>query len=150
MSNPQAPKIMLKHAETNDEIISCFDVMSELRANLTSPLSFLEQVRRMQQEGYQLLMAIEDGNLIALAGYRGVENFIHGMFIYVDDLITSEKRRGQELGERMLVNIFETAKEDGYSKVVLNTGIGNTFAQGFYYHMGMIAMGMHFSYELEA
>ncbi len=147
-SESQTSKITLKHAETDADILACFDVMHELRPNLTSAASFLEKVQRMQEHGYRLLAAVEDGKPVALAGYRDKEMLIHGKFIYVDDLITSEVYRGQQLGEQLLNHIFTAAKEQGYNKVILDTGIGNVLAQRFYYRIGMLAAGMHFSYEL--
>lgn len=148
ISNPPLTQIVLKHAESQTEILACFDVMHELRPNLTSAQNFLEQVIRMREHGYRLLVALQDDVPVALAGYRDKEMLIHGHFIYVDDLITSEGHRGQKLGERLLQHIFELAKAQHYSKVILDTGIGNVLAQRFYYRMGMLAMGMHFSYEL--
>ena len=147
-TNSQAPSITLKHAESDTEIIDCFDVMRELRPNLTSASSFLKQVRRMNKHGYRLLMAVEDQKPVALAGYRHKEMLIHGQFIYVDDLITAELRRGQQLGERLLHHIFVLAKEQGYTKVILDTGLNNVLAQRFYYRLGMLAAGLHFTYEL--
>ncbi|MFQ6333162.1 GNAT family N-acetyltransferase [Methylophilus sp. 3sh_L] len=141
-------QILLKHAESDAEVLACFNVMRELRPNLISAESFLEQVTRMRERGYRLLAALEGDVPVALAGYRDKEMLIHGHFIYVDDLITSESRRGQKLGERLLQYIFALAKTQHYSKVILDTGIGNALAQRFYYRMGMLAMGMHFSYEL--
>ena len=144
----KTPPVTLKHAESDADILACFDVMQELRPNLTSDLTFLEQVRRMEKRGYRLLMAVQDNKPVALAGYRDKEMIIHGRFIYVDDLITSEARRGQQLGEQLLTHVFQLAQEQGYSKVILDTGIGNVLAQRFYYRMGMLAAGMHFCYEL--
>ncbi|TXG98941.1 MAG: GNAT family N-acetyltransferase [Nevskiaceae bacterium] len=141
-------EIIIKFAETDEEILACFDVMRELRPNLTTPQSFLEQVLRMRERGYQLLTASEHGIPVALAGFRDKEMLIHGHFIYVDDLVTSESRRGHKLGEQLLKYIFELARSQNYSKVILDTGIGNSLAQRFYYRMGMLAMGMHFSYQL--
>jgi ribosomal protein S18 acetylase RimI-like enzyme len=141
-------EVTLKHAESDAEVLACFDVMRELRPNLINAQSFLEQVTRMRERGYRLLVALEGDVPVALAGYRDKEMLIHGHFIYVDDLITSESRRGHKLGERLLQYIFELAKTQQYSKVILDTGIGNALAQRFYYRMGMLAMGMHFSYEL--
>jgi len=99
-------------------------------------------------QGYQLLTASEHGIPVALAGFRDKEMLIHGHFIYVDDLVTRESRRGHKLGEQLLKYIFELARSQNYSKVILDTGIGNSLAQRFYYRMGMLAMGMHFSYQL--
>jgi ribosomal protein S18 acetylase RimI-like enzyme len=144
----QMQLVTLRHAESDAEILACFDVMRELRPNLTSAASFLEQMHRMTKNGYRLLMAVENQKPVALAGYRDKEMLVHGRFIYVDDLITAEVRRGQQLGERLLRYIFVLAKEQGYNKVILDTGIGNVLAQRFYYRIGMLAAGMHFSYEV--
>ena len=140
--------LVLKHAETEAEILACFSVMRELRPNLASAESFLAQVQRMHAQGYHLLAAFEDGIPVALAGYRDKEMLIHGHFIYVDDLITSASRRGQKLGERLLQFVFELAKTRHCSRVILDTGLDNALAQRFYYRMGMLASGMHFVYEL--
>jgi hypothetical protein len=140
--------IVLKHAKTDEEVMACFDVMCELRPNLTSAATFLEQVKSMTKYGYRLLAALENGTPVALAGYRENEMLIYGNFIYVDDLITSESQRGKKLGEKLLTYIFEDAKAHHYSKVILDTGIANSLAQRFYFRVGMLAVGMHFSYEL--
>lgn len=141
-------EIIIKFAESDGEILACFEVMRELRPNLTSAQNFLEQILRMRERGYQLLTAQENGVPVALAGFRDKEMIIHGNFIYVDDLVTSERRRGHKLGERLLNYIFELARSQHYNKVILDTGIGNALAQRFYYRMGMLATGMHFSYQL--
>jgi ribosomal protein S18 acetylase RimI-like enzyme len=147
-TNQDKASIVLKHAKTDSEILACFDVMRELRSNLTTPETFLEQVKRMSKRGYRLLAAWENAVPIALAGYRDKEMLIHGSFIYVDDLITRESQRGKKLGEKLLTHIFEDAKAHHYSRVILDTGISNSLAQRFYFRMGMLAVGMHFSYEL--
>ena len=138
-----------KHAETESEIAACFEVMLELRPMLTDVESFLEKVLRMQQRGYKLLTAVQNGVPVALAGYRKQEMLIHGRFFYIDDLITIESKRGQGLGEQLLQFIFDLAKEQQLDKVILDTGIGNSLAQRFYFRMGMLATGMHFTYDLE-
>lgn len=138
-----------KHAETRAEIIACFEVMLELRPMLANVESFLEKVLRMQKRGYKLLAAIQNGVPVALAGYREEEMLIHGRFFYVDDLITSESKRGQGLGEQLLQFIFDLARAQQLDKVILDTGIGNSLAQRFYFRMGMLASGMHFTYDLE-
>jgi len=148
MTTPTSHSVVLKHAETEADILACFNVMRELRPHLASAESFLAQVQRMQTQGYRLLAALENGTPVALAGYRNKEMLIHGHFIYVDDLITSASCRGQKLGERLLQFIFALAQAQHVSRVILDTGLGNALAQRFYYRMGMLASGMHFVYEL--
>ena len=138
-----------KHAETEAEITACFEVMLELRPMLANAESFLEKILRMQKRGYRLLTAMQNGVPVALAGYREEEMLIHGRFFYVDDLITSENQRGHGLGEQLLQFIFGLAREQKLDKVILDTGIGNSLAQRFYFRIGMLATGLHFTYDLE-
>ena len=46
-------QISLKHAESNAEVLACFNVMRELRPNLISAESFLEQVTRMRERAFR-------------------------------------------------------------------------------------------------
>lgn len=141
-------QLQFKHAESDSEIIACFGVMQQLRPKLSNEADFLQDVRRMQKFGYRLLVAFENNIPVALAGYHEAESFVHGKFIYVEDLITTEAKRGKKVGEQLLHSIFAMAKNQGLNKVNLDTWIGNSLAQRFYYRMGMLAIGMHFSYEI--
>lgn len=137
------------HAVTKADIKACFEVMKQLRPELLSVEMYLEKVIRMQKSGYQLLAAVENGVPTALAGYRESETLIYGKFIYVDDLISSGSKRGQGLGEQLLKIIFNKAKESQFSRVILDTGIGNSLAQRFYFRVGMLATALHFCYQIE-
>lgn len=136
------------HADNSNDVISCFELMKQLRPKLESSEVFLEKVLRMQKSGYRLLVAYENHIPVGLAGYRIDEMLVHGKYIYVDDLVTSEGRRGKGLGEQLLKKVFELAKKQKFNKVILDTGIGNSFAQRFYFRMGMLPVALHFTYEL--
>lgn len=141
-------RIEFIHADHSNDVISCFELMKQLRPKLENAEVFLEKVLRMQKNGYRLLVAYENSTPVGLAGYRQDEMLVHGKYIYVDDLVTSEGKRGQGLGEQLLNKVFELAKKQKCNKVILDTGIGNSFAQRFYFRMGMLPVALHFSYEL--
>jgi len=139
---------IIKLANTDEEILRCFSVMQELRTHLSDAHEFLQRVRQQQSAGYLLLAAWQDGQVIALAGYRYQQNLIHGQFAYVDDLVTTASMRRHQCGQLLLEYIFAEAKNRKCSKVILDTGLANNLAQRFYYRMGMLATGLHFSFTL--
>lgn len=68
---------------------------------------------------------------MALAGYRLLENFIHGQFCYVDDLVTVNEARGQGMGATLLNHLAVIAREYGCGQMVLDTAISNSGAGHF-------------------
>ncbi len=148
MTEQNLANVELKHAESDVELLACYEVMLELRPNLTSPESYLAQVKRQSKQGYKILAAWNDKTPLALAGYRNTEMLIHGSFIYVDDLVTKRSVRGKKLGEQLLEHIFCESSKHHYTKIILDTGISNSLAQRFYFRLGMLPVGIHFCYEL--
>lgn len=134
----------IKHLDTKIEIESCFNLMKVLRPKLKSPSDFVEQIFRQQQANYRILAIEDQGNIVALAGYRETENLIYGKFIYVDDLVTDPDFRSLNMGQTLLKHISGIAQEKLKNNVVLDTGIANSQAQKFYYREGFLALGMHF------
>ena len=141
--------LILRHAETDADVTACFDVMQQLRPNLKSAEDFLAAVTLQRGQGYRLLAAWEDGKPVALAGYRRVDNLIHGRFIYVDDLITDAHARGHGHGDRLLAELHRLGRADGCERLVLDTALGNALAQRFYFRFGLLARGLHFSLDLQ-
>ena len=84
-----------KNAKSDLEIERCFDVMSELRTHLERD-QFLETVRDMELQGFQLVYLEEDER--AVAGYRIAKNLFLGKHQYIDDLVTSKKIRSRGYG----------------------------------------------------
>lgn len=144
---PHAP-LSVRHAETEEELLACFAVMRQLRPQLRSAEALLDAVAVQQRQGYRLLALWRDDQPVALAGYRQLDNLIHGRFLYVDDLITCESGRGQGFGERLLRALRDLGREAGCEQLVLDTALSNSLAQRFYFRSGLLARGLHFSMEL--
>lgn len=135
----------IRHIETADELRAAFPVMRELRPHLPDATDFAARITRMRTENYALLAVWEGGEPVALAGYRYQENLIYGRFLYVDDLITTERSRGGRHGARLLQALEGIAREAGCAKLVLDTGMGNALAQRFYFRQGLLTGAMRFS-----
>jgi ribosomal protein S18 acetylase RimI-like enzyme len=144
-----ADTLTLRHAQTQADLTACFEVMRQLRPHLKSAEEFLARVALQEAQGYRLLAVWEDGMPVALAGYRRLDNLIHGRFIYVDDLITDAHARGHGHGDRLLAELHRLGRADGCERLVLDTALGNALAQRFYFRFGLLARGLHFSLDLQ-
>lgn len=144
-----ANNLILRHAETEADIRACFPVMRQLRPQLQTPEDLLANVTLQGEQGYRLLAVWDDGKPVALAGYRRLDNMIHGRFLYVDDLVTDAEGRGQRHGERLLQALGELGRAESCQQLVLDTALANALAQRFYFRSGLLARGLHFSMDLQ-
>ena len=136
--------VALRHADTQEALRACYAVMRQLRPHLQSEDDFLERIARQQAQTYRLLAAWEDGQAVALAGYRFQENLVYGKFLYVDDLVTAETARGSRWGARLLDALTVVAEQAGCVRLVLDTGLANALAQRFYFRQGLLTGSMRF------
>ena len=135
----------LNLVDSDQDYQACFDVMRELRPHLTDAATFAAQARRQAGQGYRLLAAWQDEQVRGLAGYRIQENLLYGRFLYVDDLVAASHARRHGLGGKLIDALREEAQRQGCAHFVLDTGLGNTLGQRFYFRQGLLARGMHFS-----
>lgn len=64
---------MIKKMNSDEEIVSTFDVMKQLRTHLSGD-SYLETIRRQREtNNYHLAAVVEDGAVKCVAGYRIAE-----------------------------------------------------------------------------
>jgi GNAT superfamily N-acetyltransferase len=141
--------VMLRHAESAADIVACFPAMRELRPHLGSAEELVERVNRQQREaGYRLLAAWRNHVVLAVAGYRVQETLIRGRFVYVDDLVASERERRHGLGRVLLNAVAQEGHGIGCTAMVLDTGLDNVLAHRFYYRHGMLAAALRFAMPL--
>ena len=75
--------IVLRHAHGPEELTACFPVISQLRPpHLKGVEEWVERAPEMATDGYRVLAAWEDDQVLAIAGYRVMENLIHDHFLY--------------------------------------------------------------------
>lgn len=144
----QPSPIELLHLESDPQLRAAFPVMQTLRPQLPDPEVFIQRVRRQAKQGYRLLGAWRGGQVLALAGYRELENLIHGRFIYVDDLVADPQQRSQGLGGQLLDELALIGSQLGCQRLVLDTALANSLAQRFYFRQGLLSTGLHFSRRL--
>ena len=130
------------------DLEACYPLMRQLRAHLTSLDEFRARWLRQSESGYRGLALWVDGRPRALAGFRVLENFVHGRFLYVDDLVTDAGERGRGHGERLLARLKAEGEALGCGKLVLDTGLDNALAHRFYYRQGLLAQALRFNVPL--
>lgn len=122
--------------EIPDDLDKAYDVMKELRSNLT-----LEDFRSLVQlaraaDGYRLVGREIEGKLIAVMGFRILHDLVHGSHLYVDDLVTTKDARSEGHGAELLKFAESEARRLGLRGLRLCTGIDNKDAARFYEREG--------------
>jgi GNAT superfamily N-acetyltransferase len=108
-----------------------FPVMRELRPHLNTE-SYLELLREMAADGYRLIALLEDDEITALGGIASRVNLYYGRYVWVYDLVTTERARSRGHGEKLLRHIEELAREEGCEMVALSSALHRTNAHRFY------------------
>jgi len=135
-------------ATTREEILHCFPVMAELRPHLKEA-EFIARVQRQQRAGYHLAFLSDKRRVTALAGYRYSESLSWGKFMYVDDLVTSEKSRSQGHGQRLIKWLTNQAKAQDCEQFHLDSGVQRFGAHRFYLASRMDIIAYHFARKLK-
>jgi GNAT superfamily N-acetyltransferase len=121
----------------------------ELRPHLGSPAAVAERVDGQRPAGYRLAGAWEPGerDAAAAAGFRLSENLAWGRFLYVDDLVTREKRRGRGHADALMAWLLEEAARLGCDDLHLDSGVQAERADvhRFYFRHGMRITSYHFA-----
>ena len=139
---------MPKNAMTDEEIMNCFEIMSQLRPHLEET-EFVDKVRTMESEGYKLAYIEDNSNIVAVCGYRMYSNLFMGKHLYVDDLVTSASHRSQGYGESMINWLRELAIQNDCIYLHLDSGTQREQAHKFYFKHGFTIASFHFSEKLE-
>jgi hypothetical protein len=142
-------------AESDAQILSCFPTLSQLRPHLELD-QFLDQVRRQQQQGYQLVYIDVEGRSVAVAGFRVLENLFAGKFMYVDDLVVDEEVRplrylrssAKRYGQIVFNWLIAYAKQQDCQQLHLDSGVQRFDAHRFYLRQRMKIASHHFSLDL--
>jgi ribosomal protein S18 acetylase RimI-like enzyme len=138
----------MRSAETDADILALYPLIKQLRPQLQSPESFLAIVGTQRLESYRILSAWQDDVPCGFAGYRLLHNLVHGRFLYVDDLVTSQDARSGGVGAALLAELKTIARDAKCQRLVLDTGMDNALAQRFYFRNGLLARGLHFAIGL--
>ena len=137
-------------AETDTDIARCFPVMLQLRPHLIAA-DFVNRVRRMQKEGYQLAFLSDAAGVVrSVAGFRRMEMLHSGKTIYVDDLVTDASTRSHGYGDQLIDWLVARARAEGFEEFSLDSGTQRVDAHRFYLRKRMKISCFHFSLPLKS
>jgi len=122
-------------------------VHRQLRATL--PADYEAKMRRVFAGGARMCVAVKGDDVAGVAVYRVYENTSVGKQLYVDDLVTDEKRRSTGVGRALLGYLEGKAQAAGYDYLSLDSGTQRQQAHKFYFREGMVVTAFHFGKQLK-
>lgn len=138
----------IAHAESDQQILDCFDAMAYLRPHLERDV-FVSRVRKQAETGYRLLgLRDESGDVHCVAGYRVLQQLHYGGVLYIDDLSTTESVRSKGYGNAMFDYLVQQAKALGLDELQLDSGVQRFDAHRFYFRNRMHISSYHFRLAL--
>jgi GNAT superfamily N-acetyltransferase len=121
--------------------------MRELRPQLEDAEAFAKHVDDVQRpEGYRLVGVSEEGRVVAVAGFRVIENLADGRLLYVDDLSTLPEARRRGYASALLRWCEEEARRLGCETFALDSAVGpeREDAHRLYFNHGLRIVSYHF------
>jgi GNAT superfamily N-acetyltransferase len=121
--------------------------MTALRAHHSDRRAFVERVNEVQRpQGYRLVGAFEGDRVVAVAGFRVLENLVDGRVLYVDDLSTLPEARRRGHAAALLDWCAEEARRLGCDELELDSAVGpeRLDAHRLYLNQGLRITAFHF------
>lgn len=119
-------------ADSTERLRFAYDLLRELRTDLTENEFYRLHELARAHNGYEILLALDDGTPVALAGFRVLHDFVHGTHLYVDDLVVRSDRRSSGYGALLLRHLEKVASEKRCVLLRLSTGTANDGGRRFY------------------
>ena len=135
--------IHIEIAQTDEQIVSCYPVMAELRPHIALD-DFTARIRLQQTDGFILAYLSDEGIIFAVTGFRIGVNLAWGKYLYVDDLVTSGKTRSHGYGKALFQWLVEYAKAEHCNQLHLDSGVQRFGAHRFYLTNRMDITSYHF------
>jgi len=135
-------------AKNESEVTDCFQLISELRPQLTLE-DFISKVKRMSKTtGYELVY-LDDSGIKAVAGMKVSEWLHSGRYLEVEELVTDKNFRSKGYGGKLFDWIIKYAKQNDCAQIRLVSGVSRDNAHKFYLNRGMIFEAKYFSLNID-
>ncbi len=122
----------IKELNSHEEILKAYPIMKQLRTHLDEQ-SYLDLVlEAKEKDRYKLYALIDQGEIVAVAGFKIMTTLYYGRFVWVCDLVTDQHNRSRGCGEKLLNYVHKWAKDQGLESVALSSGLQREEAHRFY------------------
>lgn len=121
-------------AKNSTNLEDFFPLILELRPHLTLSEFVTIYTNAHEKNQYELTAFFDENHeMCALIGYRVMYDFVRGRHLYIDDLVTSSKKRSKGLGAYVLQYAENLAKDlNCTGGLRLCAGLENTRGIAFY------------------
>ena len=137
----------IKIAKTNVDIEKNWEVIKLLRPHLIKK-EYINLMRNMFDNGYQLAFIEENGKGVSIIGFRHLQFLFNGKHIYIDDLSTLKEYRNKGYAGKLIDYVNQLAKIKGYKVVTLDSGTQRFDAHRLYIKKGFVIDSYHFSKDI--
>ncbi|WP_018922720.1 GNAT family N-acetyltransferase [Salsuginibacillus kocurii] len=124
--------LSIRELQTREEIREAFPIMKQLRTHLDEPTYLDLVVDAQENDHYKMVAQIDEGEIVAVIGFKPMITLYYGRFIWVCDLVTDADKRSHGVGEQLLTYVQDWAKENKFESVALSSGLQRTDAHRFY------------------
>lgn len=94
--------------------------------------SFVDAISSMTGKGYTLFGLRIGSTIVSIAGVQEIQLLARGKVLWLFDMATLEKHQGKGYGKRLLSFAQQYARENGYSRLLLHTGMERENTIRFY------------------
>ena len=124
--------LTINELQSQKEVLEAFPVMNQLRTHLDEKAYLDLVIEAKEKDMYRLFGLYDQGEIVAVTGFKLMITLYYGRFVWVCDLVTDINKRSNGYGDKLLSYVHEWAKENGYQSVALSSGLQRTDAHGFY------------------
>ncbi|KAA0990434.1 GNAT family N-acetyltransferase [Dyadobacter aurulentus] len=137
--------MIVRIAETEEDILLCRSAIQALRPSLTDEL-YPEAMRLTLQDNRQLIFIEAENEAAAVAVFETGYNLFRGKYIYIDDLSTLSAHRGKGYAGILLDWILALAVREKFDQVHLDSGVNEarTDAHRLYLNKRFQVTSLHF------
>ncbi|MBY7144838.1 GNAT family N-acetyltransferase [Virgibacillus sp. NKC19-3] len=118
--------------QSQEDILTAFPLMNQLRTHLDESTYLNLVTESKEKDMYRLFALYDQGEIVAVTGFKPMITLYYGRFVWVCDLVTDSSKRSNGYGEQLLSYVHKWAKENGYESVALSSGIKRIDAHRFY------------------
>jgi len=137
---------VIKELPEGESLVAAHALL-ELRPHHGSAEALAAQIDKQRADGYRIVASLEGEEAAAVAGFRVSENTAWGRHLYVDDLVTVARFRGQGHADAVMTWVQEEARRAGCGELHLDSGVGadREDAHRFYFRHRLRITSYHFA-----
>jgi GNAT superfamily N-acetyltransferase len=128
----------------DERLAAVYPVMHELRTELSEE-EFNKRYETGHPDGYRIAALFDGDECRAAAGYRILTNFVSGLHMYVDDLVTADRWRSAGYGRLLNKYLTERARNEGCESIQLDSSTHRRKAHRFYFRERYAITSFHFA-----